>query len=43
MDKIILTNKQYQVLLDLFNECNEEFYNLSEEIINAFYDRLFAN
>ena len=40
MSKIVLTNKQYQILLDLFNECNEEFHNLSEEIRDAFYDRL---
>lgn len=39
---MILSNKQYQVLLDLFNEFNDEFYLLPKEILEAFYNRLFA-
>ena len=40
---MILTDKQYQVLLDLFNELNDDFQLLSEETLKAFYDRLYAN
>lgn len=37
-----MTDKQYQVLLDLFNEWNEAFHTLAPSVKAAFYDRLYA-
>lgn len=39
--KTKLTDKQYQILLDLFNELNEDFFRISLSTISAFYDRLY--
>lgn len=36
-----LTNKQYQVLLGLYNELPAEFARLSGEALTAFYLRLY--
>lgn len=36
-----LTDKQYEVLLALFNEYNEAFRRLPAEIQGKFYDRLY--
>ncbi len=36
-----LTDKQYQILLDLYNELTDEFYRISDECKKAFYDRLY--
>lgn len=38
----VLTQKQYQALLDLFNECNEDFWLISEETKQAFFNRLYG-
>jgi hypothetical protein len=37
-----LTDKQYQALLDLFNECNAAFMALPAVWKCAFYDRLYG-
>lgn len=37
-----MTDTQYRVLLDLFNEWNEAFHSLSAEVKGKFYDRLYA-
>jgi hypothetical protein len=36
-----MSEKQYQVLLDLFHEYNEAFLSLSQEIRTKFYARLY--
>lgn len=38
-----LSNTQYNVLLNLFNECNEDFWLISQESRDAFFDRLYSN
>jgi hypothetical protein len=40
--KKVLTDTQYKVLLDLFNECNEDFHHLPADTLSAFYDRLYG-
>lgn len=42
MPKIILTDAQYKALLDLFNECNDDFWLISEATKEAFFDRLYG-
>lgn len=42
-NKVILTDTQYKVLTDLFNECHEEFWRISEEKKQAFFTRLYGN
>lgn len=37
-----MSDKQYQILLDLFHEFNEAFLTLSPEVKSAFYARLHA-
>jgi len=37
-----MTDTQYRVLLDLFNEWNEAFHSLAPHVKDAFYDRLYA-
>lgn len=37
-----LTDKEYQVLLDLYNEFNMAFKTLHPTVQAAFYDRLYA-
>ena len=37
-----LTDRQYQVLLDLWNEFRTEFDKLSAPVQDAFYDRLWG-
>lgn len=37
-----MTDKQYQVLVELFNEYNEAFVALPLHIKQAFYGRLYA-
>lgn len=37
-----MTDKQYQVLLDLFSKYNEAFHTLATDVKMAFYDRLYA-
>ena len=37
-----MSDRQYQVLLDLFNEWNEAFHSLSADVKAKFYDRLYA-
>lgn len=39
--KLVLTDKQYAILLDLFHEYNETFKKLPMETNRAFYDRLY--
>lgn len=36
-----LTEKQYRILLDLYNEFNEAFLSLADHIKEAFYRRLY--
>lgn len=38
----VLTDSQYRALLDLFNECSEDFWLISQETRDAFFDRLFS-
>lgn len=38
-----LSNVQYNTLLQLFNECNEDFWLISQESRDAFFDRLYDN
>lgn len=42
MDIKPLSNAQYQALLALFNECNEDFWCLPPATLTAFFDRLYA-
>lgn len=42
VDRKVLTDSQYRALLDLFNECNEDFWLLSQSTLDAFFDRLYA-
>ncbi len=37
----VLTDKQYQVLLDFFHEFNDEFWKLDQAILDAYFDRLY--
>lgn len=37
-----LTDKQYSVLLDFFHEFPEQFYNLPQDVLNAYFARLYA-
>ena len=37
-----MSDTQYRVLMDLFNEYNEAFVALPQHIKGAFYDRLYA-
>jgi hypothetical protein len=37
-----MTDRQYQVLLDLYNECNEDFWHLPASTREAFFNRLFS-
>ena len=37
-----MSDTQYLVMLDLFNECNEAFHSLAPQFKAAFYDRLYA-
>lgn len=39
----MLTDSQYKVLLALFNECNEDFWLISQEKQDAFFTRLYQN
>jgi len=40
-DKRVLTESQYKALLNLFNECNDDFWQLPQATLDAFYDRLY--
>lgn len=40
--EFILTDKQYEIVLNLYHELNAEFYRLSEKVRFAFYRRLYA-
>lgn len=42
METLKLTDSQYNVLLALFNECNEDFWTLPQSTHKAFFDRLYA-
>lgn len=37
-----MSDAQYKVYLALFNECNEDFWNLPDKTREAFYYRLYA-
>ena len=37
-----MTEAQYQVLLALFHECNEEFWHLPQATRERFFSRLYA-
>lgn len=37
-----MSDKQYQIILDLFNEFPKVFYTLPSEILDAYYKRLFS-
>lgn len=37
-----MSDKQYQVLLDLYHEFNEAFLTLDQAVKSAFFDRLYA-
>jgi len=39
---MVLTDKQYLVLIDLFHELHEAFQALPNEFKDAFYKRLYA-
>ena len=39
--KVKLSDKQYAVLLDIFNELPEEFTRISADTKSAFFDRLY--
>ena len=41
-NKRVLSDGQYRALSDLYNECNEDFYSLSNRTQQAFFDRLFG-
>ena len=36
-----MTEKQYQILSDLFHEFNDEFWRLSPKTLDAFFTRLY--
>lgn len=38
-----LTDKQYQIILDLFNEMPNVFRQLPMDIKHAFFERLYAS
>jgi hypothetical protein len=38
-----LNDSQYRALSGLFNECNSDFWLISEATRSAFFDRLYAN
>lgn len=37
-----LDDIQYKILLDLFNEFNEDFWKINPKLIEAFFNRLYA-
>jgi hypothetical protein len=37
-----LTDSQYRSVTALFNECNHDFWLISETTRNAFFDRLYG-
>lgn len=41
-DRKLLPEVQYQALLALFNECNEDFWVLPQATQSLFFDRLYA-
>lgn len=36
-----LTNKQYELLKELFHEFNDAFHQLNDDILGAYYRRLY--
>lgn len=36
-----MSHRRYKVLLDLYNECNEDFWLISQESRDLFFDILF--
>lgn len=38
----VLTQKQYSILTELYNELTDEFWNLSDDIQNEFFDVLYG-
>lgn len=39
---LVLTDKQYSILLNLYHELNEAFLVLPQPVLDAFYTRLYA-
>lgn len=39
----MLTDSQYRALLDMFNQCNEDFWLISEKTRDMFFNRLYSN
>ena len=37
-----MSEKQYQILLDLFHEYHDAFLTLSQEVKAKFYEKLYA-
>jgi hypothetical protein len=37
-----MSDKQYAILLDLFNECNAEFWLISQSTRDMFFARLYS-
>ena len=37
-----MTEAQYNALLALFHECNEEFWRLPQATLDEFFNRLYA-
>lgn len=37
-----MTDAQYNALLALFNECNDDFWHLPQATLDKFFNRLYA-
>lgn len=37
-----MTTAQYQALLAMFHECNDDFWTLPQQTLDAFFDKLYS-